>query len=262
MSETTEELTQSPTITVFGTPGLTDEDWAILEEKVPQSEVKSYEGRGGKEMRYTSVEFVEGRLEKVDRNYSKVVVLSEKGVTVHYTVKGVTRGGAFDYDEGGKFGTPATNAEARAARRAGRNFHVARELWEDAVGEDSSPRQEKARSREGSSSRDRSNGNSGGGYGSGGKKPATPAQMKMLVDILSVPEDLAKRLNAFATKDDDEVWHSEVSDTISALKKAKDANPEGYDRNSARLIETALKKTARKTYQQWLRDTEEDDDED
>lgn len=128
---------------------ITSEQWAILKAPVPTSQIKSYPGRGGKEMRYTSVEFVESRLAEVDPNFEKRVQLGTKGITVHYTVLGVTRGDAFDYDnektEGGNkaFGTPVTNGLARACRRAAKQFGVAADLWED------SPVDEVAAKREG-----------------------------------------------------------------------------------------------------------------
>lgn len=117
--------------TTAATYGLTAEDSAILSAPVPAKEIKSYNGRGGKEMRYTSVGFVEGRLRQVDPNFEKEVVASATCVTVHYTVKGVKRGDLFDIQEGGKFGTPATSALASACRRAAKQFGIAQELWED-----------------------------------------------------------------------------------------------------------------------------------
>lgn len=123
--------------TTVATYGLTAEDSAILSAPVPAKEIKSYNGRGGKEMRYTSVGFVEGRLRQVDPNFEKEVVASATCVTVHYTVKGVKRGDLFDIQEGGKFGTPATSALASACRRAAKQFGIAQELWEDA--EDARP---------------------------------------------------------------------------------------------------------------------------
>jgi len=221
--------------------GLTTEQWAILEAPVPASEIKSYPGKGGKEMRYTSVEFVEGRLSEVDPNYSKEIFLGPKGITVHYTLLGVRRGGAFDYDEEGKYGTPVTNGEARAARRAGKNFLVAKELWaNEVVTEDAEEEEEVvARPRKQVSKAQQSNG------GGENYKSPTEGQLKYLVEGLKVPPSTAKALNGWGTKNADGTYQpSEVSNVIEALKRGRGNDPEAYDANPTKFISAALKRLA------------------
>lgn len=235
--------------------GLTKEDLAILSAPVPKSEIKSYEGRGGKEMRYTSVEFVESRLAEVDPGFGKDVELGSKGITVHYTVKGVRRGDAFDYDnvttEGGKraYGTPVTNGLARACRRAAKQFGVARELWEDAESDDSDEDEKPARKSASTSSR-----SSGSSSGSGGAS----VEQKKLLKKFGVPDALVNSKKLTPGRD------GTASGIIGLLIAARKADPDEYDEDAAPHIRRAVKKIDSKLLPLLEEDEEEsseDDDE-
>ena len=111
---------------------LTREQFETLARPFPQSVIKSFTGKGGKEMRYIDVEVLEDRVREVDLNFGKDVIPGAKGVAVHYTIEGVRRGDMFDNDdESNKYGAPQVNALARASRRALRLFGVGADLWDE-----------------------------------------------------------------------------------------------------------------------------------
>lgn len=219
--------------------GLTKEEWAALAAPVPKSEIKSYEGKGGKEMRYTSVEFVEGRLASVDPNFSKEVVLGTKGITVHYTVNGVRRGDAFDYDSEGKYGTPVTNGLARACRRAAaKGFHVAEELWDDVASDDDDEKP----ARKSTSNSSRSNDTGGG----------ASVEQKKLLKKFGVPAALVNSNKLSPGRD------GTASGIIGLLIAARKADPDEYDEDPTPHIRRAVKKTDSKLLP--LLEEEEDED--
>jgi hypothetical protein len=111
---------------------LTQEQFDVLGKPFPQSVIKSFTGKGGKEMRYIDVEVLEDRVRQVDINFGKDVTPGAKSVAVHYTIHGVRRGDLFDNDdESNKYGAPQVNAFARACRRALKAFGVGADLWEE-----------------------------------------------------------------------------------------------------------------------------------
>lgn len=238
---------------------LTPEEFAILSAPVPQEEVKSYEGKGGKIMRYTSVEFVQDRIAQVDPNYDRIVEQGPRGITVHYVINGVKRGDAFDYEEGAKYGTPVTNGLARACRRAGKQFHIAEELWQDDR-EDSAteeaPRQP-ARSSYSASSKPSngrySNGKTtgirepGAGHSTGGSSGtalATDGQVAWLTKSVDeggfdVPKALAVKLPKVA-----------ASKLIDLLKEAREQD--GYEEDPNPFIAGALEDLGQKALLKFL----------
>lgn len=199
----TEETTKTTNQVVPSSPRLTDEVRAILEAPVPASEIKSYPGKGGKEMRYTSVEFVEDRIRQVDPDFGCDVVEGPRGITVHYTILGVRRGDIFDTEEDAKFGTPLTGSIARAKRRAAKSgFGIAKELWAD---------EEDRQATGGSHSRQQS----------GERKAPSDKQVTILTD-LGIPEPVARGINAWIRgKDSNNQPISDVSNVIKALWDAR-----------------------------------------
>lgn len=199
-------------------PRLSDEVRAILEAPVPASEIKSYPGKGGKEMRYTSVEFVEDRIRQVDPDFGCDVVEGPRGITVHYTILGVRRGDIFDTEEDAKFGTPLTGSIARAKRRAAKSgFGIAKELWGDEEGHSGSDRPARQQS--------------------GERKAPSDKQVGILTD-LGIPEKVARGINAWIRgKDNDNQPISDVSNVIKALWRARGKGNRGpVDRRTWELV--------------------------
>jgi len=230
---------------------LTPEEKAQLSRPFPREVIKSYEGRGGKTMRYIEVDVLEARVEETDLNWEKTVALGPKGVAVHYTIKGVTRGDLYDNEEGAKYGAPQVNAEARAARRALRLFGVGADLWkdsdEDEDDEDDRPRRQKDTNRSTSGSGSKSKGSSGG---SG--RPSE-GQVKWLRDTFKVPPAVIDRLTAGR--------EGTASALIDALKALREEDRDEYDEDPMTYIERGLRKVDKKLIT--LLDAEdEDEDED
>ncbi len=204
--------------------GLTPEVEAILSAPVPANEIKSYEGKGGKEMRYTSVDFVENRLRSVDRSFGKTVAASGGVIIVHYTVLGVTRGNLFDLDKEGKYGTPATNGLARACRRAAKEFGVARELWEDvedAPATTTTTTTARSTQKYNPPAAKSTNGQREPGSGGPSRKQIEQLADNGPRDGLHVPEEVYKRLEPG--------WGNSASKLIEVLFQLRKDNADYYD---------------------------------
>lgn len=230
---------------------LTQEDFDKLSAPVPASEIKSYPGKGGKQMRYTSVDFVEKRIASVDPNWQKEVTLGNSGVAVHYTICGVRRGDMYDNEFEAKYGAPQVNALARACRRAGRNFGIAEDLWMDEEQDtaDEKPQSQSRQSSGTSGNVSKFKSKSAPAKESSGED-ATPGQVRYMTNrFMQVPQAIAKELSK-----------NEASALLDYIKGVAEKDQEEYDANPNQYIQTGLKKARREDLVYLLDEGDEDED--
>lgn len=202
---------------------LSQDQFNQLAAPFPASVIKSFVGKGGKEMRYIDVEVLEDRVREVDPNFGKDVVPGAKSVAVHYTIHGVRRGDLFDNDdESNKYGAPQVNAFARACRRALKSFGVGAELWEEGA----TPAAQAQRPAQQQISRPAQSAQSSGGSGGPSQK-----QMEWLTGKkFQVPESVARQLSGGRG--------GQASLMIDAMKRYSDEDD--FEKNRAGYIKQAL----------------------
>jgi Rad52/22 family double-strand break repair protein len=252
-----EEFRKMTTVSKYPTE-LTADVLAQLGAPVPANEVQT-KVQGGATLRFTSDKFVMKRLDDVVgamnwsddyiiTNYPKPVVkhVGQREVQIigsvvcHLTVLGVLKSATIDLEFDEKmYGTPATNGQARALKRAAMKFGVAAELWEkdSDKGEDederpaaparSSSYRTPAKSGSGSSQSKPAASASGAANGSGGP---TEKQVNLLSD-LGVPRSVTNKLSGGR--------EGTASKLITQLLAEKRENDD-YDDDAAPYVRAAL----------------------
>jgi hypothetical protein len=233
---------------------LTADVLAALGAPVPSNEIQT-KNQGGATIRFTSDKFVLKRLDDavgamnwsddyIITNYPKPVVkhIGQREVQIigsvvcHLTVLGVLKSATIDLEFDEKmYGTPATNGQARALKRAAMKFGIAAELWEkdSGKGEDederparsSAPVRTPVKSGSGSAS---NQSKSSGNFAAPGKP--TDKQIDLLKN-LGVAKQVATSLSGGR--------EGTASKLITALLSAKRENDD-YDDDAAPYVRTAL----------------------
>lgn len=205
-------MTTTTTKRVYPTE-LTEDVLEALGAPVPASEIKTLQ-HGGQSIRYTTDKFVFDRLDEVvgggnwHDDYSTTdlarPVVHHKGrkdeslilgqVVCRLKVLGVMKSAVADMElTDDMYGTPGTNAQARAVKRAAMKFGIARELWEkDHAGTAPSASGHSTKAPSGQSNgraTDEDLGPKGQGY-------ATAPQIKYLNDAFKVPPIVARELTS------------------------------------------------------------------
>lgn len=238
----------------------TEEVRRVLEAPFEKSVIKSFQGKGGKTMKYIDVEVLEDRVREVDPDFGRDVQLGAKGVAVHYTILGVRRGDAYDNDsESNKYGAPQVNALARACRRALRLFGIAKDLWQDDDEDDEEADEKPARGRASSSSSAKRSTSSSTRSGGGPSEP----QLKLLVEVLGADKKLARKLDGTGGRD------SQASKVITFMLAARNDDKDAYDEDALAAMEgfyASHKKGYEKAIVQsaldLIPDSDDDDDDD
>jgi hypothetical protein len=230
------------TQTVYPTE-LTDEVLARLGAPVPASEIKILPGKGAT-IRYTTDKFVIHRLNEVvgvagwqvdytittlakPAEYQGVSTIGQ--IVCRLKVLGVMKSGSADMEVDPKmYGTPATNGQAKALKRAAMLFGVAAELWDKdapvtATGDTASRKPAATPAA-----------NSTGGSGLASEK-----QVSYLADVFDVPKSVASKLTGGRD--------GEASQLITAIK-------------SGTSIKQALLSIGRAELAPLLRGDDEDED--
>ncbi len=200
---------------------LTPDVLARLGAPVPASEIKTLT-HGGQSIRYTEDKFVFDRLDEVvggmnwDDDYTATPfarpLVHHKGrkdeslivgqVVCRLTVLGVTKSAIVDQEQtDDMYGTPGTNAQARAVKRAAMKFGIARELWQKdhpGVSPSASGRSTQVSTKAPAA---KSNGQAvsapiDDGDGPKGQGFATGPQIKFLRDAFLVPPKVARELTS------------------------------------------------------------------
>lgn len=233
----------------------TEEVARALAAPVPANEIQS-KVVGGTTISFTSDKFVHRRLDSVvgpagwQVDYtitSSAPVEARSGlflgqIVCRLKVLGVMKSAAADLElTKGMYGTPTTNAQARALKRAAMLFGIASELWDkDAVASDAEPAEEKV-------SQFKRPTRSGGGAGG-----PSPKQVELLGN-LHVPQSLISKLTAGRD--------GTASQLITALLESK-RSIDDYDDDYLPYIEKALKKVDRKLIPLLNEEDEDEEDED
>ena len=237
----------------------------LLDAPIPANEISS-KNQGGQNIRFTSDKYVMNVLDEAVgvegwsehytvTNLPKPFVLKVTGkgtekekttytlgqVVCDLTVLGVPKSATAEQEyTPGMYGSPVTNAQARAFKKAAMKFHVAKELWDKTFGAESDEEDERPTYR--SQSSNRSSGSSNGsrsesprqssGGSSGGL--ASPAQVNYLTgDAFSVPEVIAKKLTGGK--------EGAASALITALKAVKaETGRDEYEDNPTQYIREAM----------------------
>lgn len=238
----------------------------VLDAPVPANEIGS-KNQGGQNIRFTSDKYVmnvldeavgvEGWSEKYTvTNLPKPFVLKVTGkgtekekttytlgqVVCELTVLGVPKSGIAEQEyTPGMYGSPATNAQARAFKKAAMKFHVAKELWDKTFGAESDEEEERPTYRSQSSNRSSSNTRSESArsekhVSEGASGGASEAQIRYLTgDAFSVPAAVANKLSGGKG--------GTASDLITFLKDIKaEVGRDEYEDNPTPHIRKALNK--------------------
>lgn len=201
-------------------------------DKFVQDRLDSAVGTDGWEDHYTVVAYPKP-VQKVGKN-GQVQVTWIGTITCDLTVLGVTKSANYDLEfTEDMYGTPSTNSQATAFKRAAMKHGIARELWKgtEASGAVSAPaRSNSAPSRASSASTVRQSTADSREF----REPA-PNVIKWLTD-LHVPEDVARGLNGKGNKDNP----SQASQVITALMQERNADYQGYNDEPDPFIQDAL----------------------
>jgi len=197
---------------------LTPDALARLGAPVPANEIQTLQ-QGGATIRFTSDKFVFHRLDEVvgpggwhddytittlsrptklhEGRKDESLIIGQ--IVCRLNVLGVLKSAAADLEmEQGMYGTPATNAQARAFKRAAMKFGIAAELWDkDHVGTAPPASGHSTQA----STKAKSNGQAASapiddGEGPKGQGFATGPQIKFLRDAFLVPPKVARELTS------------------------------------------------------------------
>jgi hypothetical protein len=229
-----------------------DEVKAKLSEPVPSDQIKTLPSG----VKYTTDKYVQDRLDRVvgpDGWSDKYAVtayaqplqkLSRKGevlatwigtIECSLTVLGVTKSAVYDLEfTDDMYGTPSTNAQATAFKRAAMKHGIARELWKGTEASDAAypappPRSNATAPARATGSVRRSTADS---------RPfrvPSDATLKWLTDLY-VPADIAAGLNGAGTRDDP----SQASQIITSLMQIRNADNQGFKSDPMPFVEDAL----------------------
>lgn len=199
-------------------------------DKFVQDRLDSAVGTDGWEDHYTVVAYPKP-VQKVGKN-GQVQVTWIGTITCDLTVLGVTKSANYDLEfTEDMYGTPSTNSQATAFKRAAMKHGIARELWKgtEASGAVSTPARSNSAPSRASSTVRQSTADS-----REFREPA-PNVIKWLTD-LHVPEDVARGLNGKGNKDNP----SQASQVITALMQERNADYQGYNDDPNPFIQNAL----------------------
>jgi hypothetical protein len=229
--------------------GLTLEVLAVLGAPIPTDQIKYRKGDYGKDLAYTSTEFVQDRLTSVDTGWESKCRKEDDIIICTLTVLGVSREATAGIEERRTFKNRETGketmesnhvvktaAEAKAFKRAASYFLVARELWTDlptdrpAYQSNGATSQTRAATTSKQVSGDIRDAYSRDGY-------TTPNMGKWLED-LGVSRDAATQLTLGELVDGKR--NGEASQMINILMQAKRDAGEKYKDNAAKHVRHAL----------------------
>jgi hypothetical protein len=244
---------------------LTKEVERLLSAPVPANEIQT-KRQGGSEISFTSDKFVMKRLDEVvgkggwednyeisllaspaefkcytDKNGKRSCSYITGSVVCRLTVLGKTKSGTADLEmEPRMYGTPATNAQAKAFKRAAMKFGIAAELWnkDETESQDEQPAaqpQRNASFRTNQTSQRQDYGRQDNRSSSQGPSDG-PSQKQfdyLTGDTLRVPEDIVRQLTPGRD--------GTASQLITVLKKVQRDNADDYEDNPAPFIVDALR---------------------
>lgn len=232
---------------VITPPTLTREALDILGAPIPTDQIKYRKGDYGKDLAYTSTEFVQDRLSEVDLAWESRYRKEDDTIICTLTVLGVTREATAGIEERRTFKNRETGketmesnhvvktaAEAKAFKRAASYFLVARELWTDLPTD--RPAYQSNGATQTQTQTKQTTAKQPGGDGL-----ATPNMIKTLVQ-LGVPEGIAGQLTLGDLVDGKR--NGEASQMIGSLIATRTKDRDAYDGNKGLHVRRALSKIA------------------